>query len=348
VRRASRRTLDLCSGNGILALLAAPHSTRVLGVDTNPRAVNLAAFNALVNGMTNVHFLEGHLYAPVAGHRFDLIVANPPFVISPETRFLFRDSGVAGDGFCRDLIHTMPQFLQEGGYGHILCDWAHVMGEDWRQRLAGWVAQSGCDTWVLRFLTQEPASYADRWLRSARQESPEEHAERFAGWMAYFEQERIEAISCGLIILRRAGGRANWFCCETAPSLQGPCGDAILRGFTARDFLATVSEDAELLNARIRVAPEVCWQQEREPGACGWEALRSRLRLPRGLAYEYTINTAVAELLTRCRRERPLRDSLSDLAAAEGLELEHVAPTYLGIVRGLIERGFLLPATEVS
>src|SRR5262249_15955417 len=45
LRRPSRLTLDLCSGNGIHAFLAAPHSEGVLGVDCNPRAVNLATFN---------------------------------------------------------------------------------------------------------------------------------------------------------------------------------------------------------------------------------------------------------------------------------------------------------------
>ena len=50
------------------------------------RALAFAAFNAALNGVGNIEFREGSLLEPVTGERFDLIVSNPPYVISPESR----------------------------------------------------------------------------------------------------------------------------------------------------------------------------------------------------------------------------------------------------------------------
>src|SRR5581483_11200196 len=104
VRRRVGSALDLGTGCGILALLAADHAGRVVATDVNPRAVNMAAFNARLNGLENVEALTGDLLAPVRGRRFGLIVANPPFVISPESGYLYRDGGRPGDDLLRELL----------------------------------------------------------------------------------------------------------------------------------------------------------------------------------------------------------------------------------------------------
>ncbi len=84
------RVLDLCTGTGVQALSAAAHASEVVGVDVNPRAVRFARANARMNGIDNATFVEGDLFGPVAGRRFDLVIANPPFVAAPpgERRFV--------------------------------------------------------------------------------------------------------------------------------------------------------------------------------------------------------------------------------------------------------------------
>ena len=73
-------------GCGIQALLAAKHSERVVATDVNPRALAFAAFNAALNGIDKIEFRLGDGFAPVEGESFDLIVSNPPYVISPMPR----------------------------------------------------------------------------------------------------------------------------------------------------------------------------------------------------------------------------------------------------------------------
>ena len=103
-------SLDLGTGCGYLALLAAGFSQRVLAPHLNPRAVALARFNSLLNHVANVELLEGDLFEPAGDLQFERIVSNPPFVVSPEDSLLFRDSGLKGDEISERIIrqHACP------------------------------------------------------------------------------------------------------------------------------------------------------------------------------------------------------------------------------------------------
>jgi methylase of polypeptide subunit release factors len=347
LRRPSRLTLDLCSGNGIHAFLAAPHSGGVLGVDCNPRAVNLATFNAQLNGLANVHFLQGDYFQPVRGLEFDLIVSNPPYAVSPEVDCFMTDSGMPGDHLCEKIIREAAPLLREGGFCQFQCEWAHLAGQDWRQRLAGWFERTRCDAWVMRTRTLDAAAYAADWIGEQHVDPGPPPGERFERWMAYYERHRIEALSTGWISMRRATGRANWFRCDDAPlapELAEPCGDAILRGFELCDFLQGVREDRDLLDARLRVSPDLGLEESRVPSGRGWAKATSRLHLVRGLTYAGTATPSVVALLSACQGERPLRAVLADLAGKLGQDVAGMAPACLEVIRPLVEQGFLLPA----
>jgi release factor glutamine methyltransferase len=73
--------LDMGTGSGVCAVVAARHTSRVVAVDINPAAVHCARVNVLMNRVEDqVEVLEGDLFAPVAGRRFDVILFNPPFL----------------------------------------------------------------------------------------------------------------------------------------------------------------------------------------------------------------------------------------------------------------------------
>jgi methylase of polypeptide subunit release factors len=343
VRRPSRRTLDVAAGNGLHALLAAAHSDRVVAVDCNPRAVHFAAINAQLNGLANVQVRQGDFFEPVRGEKFDLVISNPPYVISPETHSFVTASGLPEDQLCQRIIREVPPLLRDGGFCQFRCEWAHVAGQDWQERLAGWFAGTGCDAWVIRHQTRDPGSYASDWIRETEVQSGEPAAERFERWIAYFARQRIEALSTGCITLRCRRGGTNWFRCDEAPELAGPAGAPILRGFALRDFLDTVSDDGALLSARLRLAPELRWEEHREPAAGGWRPTRDRLYLPDGLAAAADADTRLVALVGRCRGERPLRDLLSEVASTMGRSLEQIEAEGLAVVRRLIEQGFLWP-----
>ena len=153
-----------------------PTARRVVASDVNPRAIALATLTIELNGLDHVSVRLGDRFDPVAGERFDLIVANPPYVISPLRRYLFRDSGLPVDELCRSIVQAAPAHLTDGGHCQLLASWAHVAGEDWRQRLERWFAGTGCDAYVLEREALEPAAHAASWLRQT--ERPERVARR--------------------------------------------------------------------------------------------------------------------------------------------------------------------------
>ncbi|MBB4662280.1 HemK2/MTQ2 family protein methyltransferase [Conexibacter arvalis] len=74
------RVLDLFTGSGVLAVVAGLEgASAVTAVDLSRRAVVAARLNGRRNGV-RLRALRGDLFAPVAGERFDLIVANPPYL----------------------------------------------------------------------------------------------------------------------------------------------------------------------------------------------------------------------------------------------------------------------------
>jgi hypothetical protein len=200
VRRRVRTALDIGTGCGVLALLAARHSDRVVATDTNPRALNLAAFNACLNDIDNVEWRQGSLFEPIEGSRFDLVVCNPPYVISPDSRFLFRDGGRRGDALSEEIVRRMPSYLEEGGFASILCNWGLREGETVDAPLRRWVEGSGCDAWLLWSATHDPLTYAAMWTR-ARDRATYDAA--LARWSAYFDELGVASIGLGGMVLRR-------------------------------------------------------------------------------------------------------------------------------------------------
>jgi methylase of polypeptide subunit release factors len=67
VRRPVETALDVGTGNGIQAILAARHSGRVVATDVNARALDFAAFHTHLNGVDNVEFRLGSFFDPAEG-----------------------------------------------------------------------------------------------------------------------------------------------------------------------------------------------------------------------------------------------------------------------------------------
>jgi hypothetical protein len=299
--------------------------------------------NRQLNGLRNIECLAGDLFEPAHGMSFDLIVCNPPFVIAPVRGWLHTHSRRPADDLCRAIVRRAPAFLREGGYCQLVCNWAHVAGQDWSARLASWVEGSGCDVWVLRSFTEDAPSYALRRIANLAG-APGRAARRFDAWMAYYERERIEAVSCGLITLRRSVTGPNRFACDSLPAMRGPCGAAIEQRFLRWDFLRAQRDDTDLLACRLRPAEGLRWELQHRAAPGGWTAAESRLWFTDGLAFGANADRGVAEFLAGCGGERPLGDHLRGLAAATGQAVSDLAPRFLQVVRMLVEFGYLVPA----
>ncbi len=124
----SMRQLDLCTGSGCVAIAMARQrpTASVFASDISGDALAVARDNALRLGAYNVAFVQGDLFAPVAGQRFDVITANPPYIASAELATLMPDvrdheprlaldGGADGLDLVRRIVSEAPEHLEPGG-----------------------------------------------------------------------------------------------------------------------------------------------------------------------------------------------------------------------------------------
>jgi release factor glutamine methyltransferase len=116
---AGARVLELCAGPAVAGVAAArAHSAALTTVDVSRRAVVNAVLNARLNGVA-IRARRGDLLAPVAGERFDLILANPPYVPGPDPRPAGAgrawNGGADGRAVLDRLCAAAPGQLAPGG-----------------------------------------------------------------------------------------------------------------------------------------------------------------------------------------------------------------------------------------
>jgi hypothetical protein len=343
VRRPARRALDLGTGSGVHALFAAPHAEHVVGTDVNGRALRFAAFNARLNGFDNVELREGSLFEPVEGETFDLVVSNPPYVISPETEYVYRDSGLPGDSFCEGLIQTVPRYLDEGGLANVLVEWAHAVDEPWAAPLRRWVEGSGCDALLFHYTSHDPLSRAADENELLRRD-PEAYGVALDRWLAYYRSLGIERIGWGAIVLRKRSGASNWISEQKIPNVEAmsPASDQVERLLAGRDLLESVDGEG-LLETRLRLAPEHVLEELVRLGEGGGAVQRALLKLTRGLGSQVALDVTTVHLLGELDGRRPLGDVLAQVAAEAGDgEPERFAAAALPGLSRLVELGFLV------
>ena len=151
LERAARSVLDLGTGSGAVALAIkhARPAVRVVAADTSEAALEVARRNASALGLA-VEFRCGHWFGAVTGERFDLVVANPPYVAERDPHLLEGDlrfepglalvSGPDGLDAIREIIDAAMGHVNPGGW--LLLE--HGLGQDAAARslleTAGFVA----------------------------------------------------------------------------------------------------------------------------------------------------------------------------------------------------------------
>ncbi|NYI05624.1 class I SAM-dependent methyltransferase [Allostreptomyces psammosilenae] len=345
VRRPVSRALDLGTGCGVQALHAAPHAERVVATDLNPRALRVARLTTALSGVSNVDLRHGSLFEPVAGERFDLIVSNPPFVISPRGRFTYRDGGLPGDELVRTLVSHAGDHLAPGGYCQLLANWQHVRGEDWRERVRGWLPD-GCDAWVVQREVQDPAQYAELWLRDAGDHEGDRgpdsaYARHYDAWLDTFARDGVEAVGFGWITLRASGAERPVVRLEEWPHpVEQPLGPEIEDWFARQDWLRD-HDDKALLETRFRITEGVLQEQVGLPGAEDPEHVV--LRQQRGMRRATRVDTVGAGFAGACDgtlRAGEIVDAIAALLGEDPTALRERTPES---IRLLVDQGFLTP-----
>jgi methylase of polypeptide subunit release factors len=343
VRMPVDSALDLGTGSGIQALHAAQHATRVTATDLNPRALHITALTLALSGAPAADLREGSLFEPVADDEtYDLIVSNPPFVISPGARLTYRDGGMGGDDLCRTLVQEAGDRLNEGGVAQFLANWQHVEGEDWQDRLRSWVPR-GCDAWIVQREVQDVTQYAELWLRDAgdHRSDPAEYQARYDAWLDEFEARKVKVVGFGWITLRKAAADRPSITIEEWPHpVEQPLGETVRAHFARVDYLRA-HDDAALLAGHFKLVAEVVQEQVGLPGAEDPEHVV--LRQHRGMRRATKVDTVGAGFAGVCDGTLSagrILDAIAQLVGEDPVLLRDRTPSQ---IRVLVEQGFLEP-----
>ena len=341
VRTPRGRALDLGTGCGVQALHLAEHVDDIVATDVNERALAMTRLNARLNGV-GVDVRAGSLYQPVRGERFDLVVTNPPFVVSPGTGELlvYRDSGLPGDEMVRRVVTGLPEMLAPDGVGQVLANWAHVDGEPWEERLRHWLDGTGCEAWVVQRELADPAQYVELWLRDAGHDRSPDYLARYDAWMGWFEEQGITGIGFGWINLHRTDAATPTVTVEEWPyEVEQPLGPEV-EAWTERTGRLARLDDSALLDTAWRARSDVRQETVGAPGAEDPEVIV--LRQQRGMRRARQVDTVEAALVGASDGDLTAGQILDALATllddADPADLrERLTPT----VRDLASQGFL-------
>lgn len=338
------RALDLGTGCGVQALHLAGHTGERTVTDLSGRALAFARFTLALNGV-DADVRRGSLLEPVQGERFDLIVTNPPFVITPRRAdvplYEYRDGGAAGDVLVAGLVRDLAAHLEPGGIAQLLANWELRAGEDWRERVGGWLAGTGLDAWVVQREAQDVAEYAETWARDGghRPGTPGFEA-LYAAWLDDFAARGVERVAFGVLTLQRpATVREPWHDLVEVPHpVAAPMGPTVLAGVRARTWLAEHDAD-DLLDVAWQVAEDVTEERVGRPGAVDPAVIQ--LRQGGGLRRVVRLDTLGAGLVGACDGELTARQLCSGLAVLTEASVDDVVLAVLPLLRELVADGLL-------
>ncbi|GAA1520662.1 methylase of polypeptide subunit release factors [Agromyces terreus] len=365
---AAGSVLDLGTGCGIQAMHASRFADRVVATDISARALEIAAMNVELNGIEGVEFRLGSLFDPVAGERFDRVVSNPPFVITPRREgvpeYDYRDGGMVGDGIVEAVITGVGEHLEPGGIAQLLGNWEYRGRGDAFDRVGEWLARSApgggaLDHWVVERDVQHVTEYAETWIRDGGTRSGEDFDRLYDAWLDDFAARGVREVGFGYVLLRRpvddageqtmtdASGAAREASARLArlERLHGPLGsDGATLGSHLSECLAAhdrqaALDDADLARSRLAVAPDVTEERHHWPGDENPTAML--LRQGGGFGRAITLDTGLAALVGACDGELEVGQIIAAIAHLLEVDAVALAAELLPAVRTLVDDGIL-------
>ncbi|QTX04047.1 DUF7059 domain-containing protein [Agromyces archimandritae] len=343
--------LDLGTGSGIQALHLGRLARHVVATDLSARALAFARFTLALNEVGNVELRAGSLFEPVAGERFDRIVSNPPFVITPRAdgvpAYEYRDGGMTGDGIVEAVVRGAAAHLEPGGTAQLLGNWETIGGRPGLERVRGWAEDAGLEYWIVERELQDPAEYAETWIRDGGTKAGTAAFEDLeAAWLDDFAARGVTAIGFGYVLLRRPSGihgTTGIHRLARAEAVHTSGNEALAAHFgavlAAAERIAGLS-DAELASLHLRVAPDVTEERHHLPGHD--EPSSILLRQGGGFGRVVDAGTALAAFVGAADGELPagvIADAIAELTGVDAAALRaELAPQ----LRELVFAGMLL------
>jgi SAM-dependent methyltransferase len=330
--------LDLCSGTGIAALVAASSfAEHAWAVDVAERSTDFARFNAKLNGIENVTMLAGDLYEPVAGMTFDRIVAHPPYVPSRETRMVYRDGGADGEGVTRRIIAGLPDHLRPGGQFHCTCTATDRRDAPLEHRLRAMLGPAATEFDVAVVVSNEydPTEYYVRLAISGRGTWPE--AEE---WHRHFAAlGATKMVYATIEILRHSRPHEPFTVRRRAGSSTGAT--ELSRLVRAAEESASVEALERLLERRPFIPAHVALHTDHAREDGGWAMRTARLSTSVPFDVHIPCPAGMVSVVGWMDGRRTVRELYAELGQADALAENATIETLASYIHMLAAHGLV-------
>jgi SAM-dependent methyltransferase len=335
IRRPVDSALDVGCGCGLQTLFLAHHARLVTATDINPRCLALTRLNAKLNNIHNIELLEGSYFEPVHGRTFDLIVANTPYVITPQSTYTYRDTNDPGDRNVLNMIQTLPSYLNDGGFAQMLATWLHKKNQLYNEPIAD-IAHTLPSDMLLQYEGSDtPSQYTADWIYEDLRKNLLLFLWSQLTWRWWYWRMGMERFAFGSITMRRNASASHWFHSMQVKKIAGKsAGSHIAALFCARDFLLKKPGVDDLMNSRL-VTSNLAIKKDKKGEV-------QRISLENGFVFSSSIQPMMGQIIKHLNGVNTLREAVQN-AALDGYDAPLTTDEILSSIKNLLSIGYLHP-----
>jgi SAM-dependent methyltransferase len=329
--------LDLCSGSGIGALHLARKGVCAATADITERSAYFAAFNAKLNAI-QIEILRGDLYEPVAGRRFDMICAHPPWVPSTGDAMVFRDGGDTGEEIVQRVFAGIPRHLRQGGTAIVVSLGRDGRDARYEQRVRRWLGVAGDECDVI--LGVDKILSIDNMVASVRRLHFNDDVGKAERMVARFRELGTEQFVYGAVFIRHTG----------AVVAEPPLRLRMRRTAMAGDFeriwaWRQLSRRPQFLHCLAAARPRLCPQVELNVRS----AVRNGVMVPVSAVLSATGPLAatvqpdvwIARLLERLEGTQTVAQTFEAAQRAGQVPADFTLAAFVDLIGKMVERGLV-------
>jgi len=327
---ARRRVLDVGCGAGSLALVAAARGAReVVGVDLHPAAAAWSGLNAGLNGLS-LELHTGDLTAPVEGRQFDLVLAQPPFVVQPPDvdATTYLHGGAMGDELAMRLLGELPPLLPRGGEARVLLDSPVRADAPLWQRVDRAHGDDGLQQLLFVAPGNDPARQAIGYAANGHPSLGPRYAEAVERYRAHLHAQGIERCEHALVVLRRPVRGSGLSVTVDRPAPLGVTARTLARSWAALEIASRSTEALAWTRVRLPAGARLVQEQ-----AVDGSDARLTLRLSAERGGDHALSDAAAMLIAELREPISVEVLVQRYAAACELPADEVRPGVVDFVR---------------
>ena len=338
-RNHVRRALDIGTGCGAQAIDLAAHAESVVATDISERAAWATRASAALNGIDHLEVRIGDGLAPVADEQFDLVVSNPPFVVSPAAEVTFRDAGTRGDAMSRSLVRDVVTHLRPAGVACVLVNWIVRAGESVTAAAETWLDDLPVKALLLQHEALAPAAYAQRWPLLPADVSIEEHRATTDRWLAELERLGARSVASGAVVMERTDGHGAVRVVKM-PRRPADGGPQVRRMLDAMGRFSG-PDDTALGSTRFRLVHGHRIDQRLHYGHGSYKAAPARMRMDQSAGVEVRVPPELLEAVFGFDAGSTIGDVTAEVAAGRGQPEAGLEAALRPLVLELYELGVL-------